>query len=93
MQVSWEARVGAMVRLGFAALQMAQDLLAHLPMVDGGKEVQHPLLTHWTVDQVEVKSPLGMLEQHLQSSRQNSRPRQQIPRSFLRLGSNPCRLT
>ena len=40
---------------------MAQDLLAHLPMVDGGDEVQHPLLTHWTGDQVEVKSPLGML--------------------------------
>jgi len=33
------------------------------------------------------------LKQHLHSSRQHSRPRPQIQRSFLRFGSTPCRLT
>ena len=46
MQVSWEARVGAMVRLGCAALQMAQEFLDCQPVSEGGNEVQHPRLTH-----------------------------------------------
>jgi hypothetical protein len=43
------------------------------------------LRTHWLAGHLAY-------QQHLQSARQHSRPRPQIPQSFLSLGRTPFRL-
>ena len=45
MQVSWEARVGAMVRLGCTVLQTAQEFLDRQPAGEGGDEYSPPVAT------------------------------------------------